>query len=151
MLEEIHPQFDRIIWKSLSCQRPLAEFLDRNIISAFTRILELPLDLESRIASVMELLSAQRCLIVLDDLHKILWEGELAGNYALGYREYQQLFQRIRETPHQSCLILLSWEKLREIQSLGRRGLITKTMIDRTMVFGVQSIVAQFCNILPDR
>lgn len=117
-MRQLKPQFDRIIWQSLGCQRPLVEFLDRNIISSFTRNLEPPLDLEARITSLIESLSAQRCLIILDDLHQILWEGELAGNYALGYREYQQLFQRIRDTNHQSCLILLSWEKLREIEFL---------------------------------
>lgn len=118
LLEEIYPEFDRIIWQSLGCQRPLTEFLDRNITPSFTRTLEPPLDLEARLTNLLEYLASERCLMILDDVQQILWAGELAGNYALKYREYQQLFERIRDTTHQSCLILLSWEKLREFELL---------------------------------
>lgn len=50
-------------------------------------------------------------MIILDDLDRLFGSGELTGNYTEEYREYRQLFRRIWETNHQSCLLLLSREE----------------------------------------
>ena len=43
---------------------------------------------------------------------------ELAGQYLAGYEDYGKFFKQIATSSHQSCLILLSWEKPREITAL---------------------------------
>ncbi|CAC5344104.1 MULTISPECIES: hypothetical protein [Planktothrix] len=43
-------------------------------------------------------------------MQQILNSGQLAGNYKPGYENYGTLFKLIGEIPHNSCLILNSWE-----------------------------------------
>ncbi len=45
---------------------------------------------------------------------------QLAGQYQTGYEDYQLFFKLIAEVCHQSCLILNSWEKPREIARLSK-------------------------------
>ena len=59
---------------------------------------------------LIETLRENRCLIILDDVQQILSSGQLAGHYKPGYENYGTLFKLIGELPHNSCLILNSWE-----------------------------------------
>jgi hypothetical protein len=43
---------------------------------------------------------------------------QLAGNYKQGYENYGTFFKQIAESCHNSCIVLLSWEKPREIAAL---------------------------------
>ncbi|MEG4331277.1 ATPase [Microcoleus sp. AT9_A2] len=67
---------------------------------------------------LLEYLRSHRCLIILDDIQTIFSSGQLAGNYQPGYENYGAFFKQITESSHNSCLILLSWEKPREIAAL---------------------------------
>jgi AAA ATPase domain len=117
-LIEQNPQYHTIIWQSLQCHRPLTEFLDRNITPNFSQILQPPLDLTQRLNDLIEQLTHQPSLIILDDLQEILWSQQLAGSYAPEYRQYQQLFDRLIIAPHNSTIILLSQEIPRHLQQL---------------------------------
>ena len=113
LLEDSKDDFDEIVWQSLGSQRSVVEFIDRNLIASLNiaGLPEPPLDLESRLSLLLEHFRERRCLIILDDLDRLFSSGELAGNYAQEYREYRELFRRIWETNHQSCLLLLSREE----------------------------------------
>jgi hypothetical protein len=50
----------------------------------------------------------------------LLGSGQLAGQYKTGYEDYQLFFKLIAEVCHQTCLILNSWEKPREIARLSK-------------------------------
>jgi hypothetical protein len=117
LLEDIKDEFEEIVWQSLGCQRSLVEFIDRNLIASLNieALPEPPLDLEARLSLLLEHFREHRCLIVLDDLDRLFSSGELAGNYSEEYREYRELFRRIWETNHQSCLVLLSREEPSEM------------------------------------
>ncbi|MEG4318322.1 MULTISPECIES: hypothetical protein [unclassified Microcoleus] len=67
---------------------------------------------------VIEYLRSHRCLIVLDDVQTIFSSRQLAGNYKPSYENYGTFFKQIAESCHNSCLVLLSWEKPREIPAL---------------------------------
>ncbi len=56
--------------------------------------------------------------MILDDLQDILKKGELAGQYLPEHEDYSKFFKQIATSCHQSCLILLSWTKPREIATL---------------------------------
>jgi NB-ARC domain len=120
LLEDIKDEFDEIVWQSLGCQRSVVEFIDRNLIALLKieALPEPPLDLEARLSLLLEYFREHRCLIVLDDLDRLFSSGELAGNYTEEYREYRDLFRRIWETNHQSCLLLLSREEPSEMAGL---------------------------------
>ncbi|MDB9486097.1 hypothetical protein PN492_05970 [Dolichospermum circinale CS-537/01] len=68
----------------------------------------------------MNLVQHQKCLIVIDDVQNLFIPGELAGEYRPEYRNYQTFFQAIRETYHQSQIILISQEKCPEMQCLDK-------------------------------
>jgi NB-ARC domain len=113
LLEDTKDDFEEIVWQSLSCQRSVVEFIDRNLIASLNidRLPEPPLDLEARISLLLEYFREHRCLVILDDVDRLFSSGELAGNYTEKYREYRELFRRIWETNHQSCVLLLSREE----------------------------------------
>jgi hypothetical protein len=113
LVEEIKDEFEEIVWQSLGCQRSVIEFIDRNLIASLNikALPEPPLDLEARLSLLLEHFRQHRCLIVLDDLDRLFSSDELAGNYTEEYREYRELFRRIWETNHQSCVLLLSREE----------------------------------------
>jgi NB-ARC domain len=117
LVKDIKDEFDEIVWQSLGCQRSVVEFIDRNLIASLN-IAALPeptLDLEARLFLLLEHFREHHCLIVLDDVDRLFSSGELAGNYTEEYREYRDLFRRIWETNHQSCLLLLSREEPSEM------------------------------------
>jgi AAA domain len=117
LLENIKDEFEEIVWQSLGCQRSVVEFIDRNLIASLniTALPEPPLDLEARLSLLLEHFRQHRCLIILDDLDRLFSNGELAGNYTEDFREYRELFRRIWETNHQSCILLLSREEPGEL------------------------------------
>ena len=51
-------------------------------------------------------------------MQTIFSSGQLAGNYKQGYENYGTFFKQIAESCHNSCIVLLSWEKPREIAAL---------------------------------
>ncbi|MEK0193996.1 ATPase, partial [Microcoleus anatoxicus PTRS1] len=69
-----------------------------------------PANTDDQLSILIETLHENRCLIVLDDVQQILSSGQLAGHYKPGYENYGTLFKLIGEIPHNSCLILNSWE-----------------------------------------
>ncbi len=76
----------------------------------------------------MDYLRHSRCLVILDDLQNLFQSGELAGQYLTEYKDYGQFWQQIAKTHHQSCVILLSWEKPREIATLQAEKQSTRTL-----------------------
>jgi hypothetical protein len=117
LLEDIKDEFDEIVWQSLGCRRSVIEFIDRNLIASVNieALPEPPLDLEARLSLLLEYFREHRCLIILDDLDRLFSSGELAGNYLEKYRDYRELFRRIWETNHQSCVLLMSREEPSEL------------------------------------
>ncbi|MEG3922330.1 ATPase [Microcoleus sp. T3_A4] len=77
---------------------------------------------------LLEYLRSHRCLIILDDIQTIFSSQQLAGNYQPGYENYGAFFKQITESSHNSCLILLSWEKPREIATLESENRPCKTL-----------------------
>jgi len=76
----------------------------------------------------MDYLRHSRCLVILDDLQNLFQSGELAGQYLTEHKDYGQFWQQIAKNNHQSCVILLSWEKPREIATLAAEKQSTRTL-----------------------
>src|SRR5260221_13400181 len=58
------------------------------------------------------------CLLVLDNFESVLQPGRHAGHYREEYAAYGRLLQRVGEIQHQSCLLLTSREKPKEVALL---------------------------------
>ncbi|PSB33429.1 ATPase [filamentous cyanobacterium Phorm 46] len=111
LIPQIQTQFDRIIWRSLRTSPPLETTL-KNIIQFICDRTDINFstNTDDQLSILIEALRENRCLIILDDVQQILSSGQLAGHYKPGYENYGTLFKLIGEIPHNSCLILNSWE-----------------------------------------
>lgn len=121
LAEDIQDQFDFVIWRSLINPPPLKDIL-ADLIQFLSQgqETELPASVEERLARLIHYLRNHRCLLILDNVETILQDVTFTGHYRQEYRDYGDLFERIGlgrrgEPPHQSCLILTSREKLKEV------------------------------------
>ncbi|HEY9642751.1 MAG TPA: NB-ARC domain-containing protein [Coleofasciculaceae cyanobacterium] len=131
IVQQIETQFEVVVWRSLQNAPPLEEWLASVLpvlLQAQGEDLALPSSLDGKLLKLMEGLRACRCLLILDNAEAILspWQ---AGQNRSGYEEYGQLFKAIGEIAHQSCLLLTSREKPREIVPLEGQGRWVRTLL----------------------
>src|SRR5437764_6265375 len=113
------PHFEAVLWRSVR-DAPSCEELVADCITFFSETppAVFPSSLEQRITQLVARLQASRCLLVLDNLETLLASGDPEGNYLPGYEGYGRLIGRLAESAHQSCVLLTSREKPREIEPL---------------------------------
>ncbi len=117
--QQLAPQFEAVLWRSVR-DAPSSEELVADVITfcSETPPAELPVSLERRIDHLVVRLQNRRCLLVLDNLETLLEERDSEGNYRPGYEGYGRLIQRLAETAHQSCVLVTSREKPKELEAL---------------------------------
>ncbi|MBC1235744.1 NB-ARC domain-containing protein [Nostoc sp. 2RC] len=121
LAQKIQHQFDYVIWRSLR-EAPLL----KNILADLIRILSnqqdinLPDSTSEKITKLIYYLCSSRCLLILDNVESIFKSGAYTGQYLEGYEDYGDLYKRVGESSHQSCLVLTSREQPKEITLLGR-------------------------------
>jgi hypothetical protein len=108
LAEQIQDNFESAIWRSLH-NAPSLESLLAGLIEFLSdrQETDLPDNVSDRISRLLDYLRSSRCLIILDNAETILSQ-----------REYGELFQRIGESAHQSCLVLTSREKPKAVAVL---------------------------------
>src|SRR5260370_30574 len=140
------PHFEAVLWRSVrdapSCEELVA---DCTTFFSQTPPAEFPTSLEQRITQLVARLQASRCLLVLDNLETLLASGDPEGNYLPGYEGYGRLIERLAESVHQSCMLLTSRERPREIEAL--EG--TRSPVRSLRLLGVDDQTAQ--ELLSDR
>ena len=107
LAQQIHSQFEFVIWRSLQ-QSPTLDAILSNILPILTGS---EATTNNSISALMEQLRQKRCLLIFDNLESILQGGNRSGQYQQGYEDYRQLFARIADETHQSCLILTGREQ----------------------------------------
>jgi len=106
LARELESQFEYIIWRSLRQAIDPKDLLDEILpILVGAEVHESSIDL------LMQQLRQKRCLLVFDNVESILQAGAKNGCYLTGYEGYGEIFQRISDEKHQSCLVLTSREK----------------------------------------
>src|SRR5436305_8542994 len=112
------PHFEAVLWRSVR-DAPSCEELVADCITFFSETppASFPSSLEQRITQLLVRLQASR-LLVLDNLESLLESGDPEGGYLPGYEGYGRLIQRLGESAHQSCVLLTSRERPREIEAL---------------------------------
>jgi hypothetical protein len=108
-------KFEIIIWKSLKYPKPLNLLID-DLLQVCQRKPKATLD--DKIKQLLDILTQNKCLIILDDIQNLFTPSELAGKYQPEYQDYQTLFKMVTETQHQSNIILISQEQSSEMESL---------------------------------
>ncbi|MEG4500410.1 AAA family ATPase [Microcoleus sp. F10-C6] len=121
LISEINTQFDYIIYRSLehlpkliNLKDELKQFFSQSHANPFPEIIDY--------------FRSSRCLVILDDVQNIFKTGNFAGQYLTEYKDYRKFFQQIATLSHESCLILISWEKSGEIETLEKENKYTRVL-----------------------
>lgn len=140
LVEQVKDKFEYFIWQSLHNVPQIKDVLAHLIASlSGGQETDLSESVDRRISLLINYLCRHRCLLVLDNAEMILQSGELAGHYREGYEDYGELLRRVGEVPHQSCLMLTSREKPREIALLEGDTLPVRSL----EILGLKEIDAQ--------
>jgi WD40 repeat protein/ABC-type dipeptide/oligopeptide/nickel transport system ATPase subunit len=113
LTEQLQPHFRQIVWRSLRNAPPLNTLIPEliHIFSHQTDIIAPTLKISAQISRLLDYLRQERCLLVLDNVEAIIPSQNATETRQQEYRGYTELFRRIGESPHQSCLLLTSREK----------------------------------------
>ncbi|MCC5634094.1 NACHT domain-containing protein [Nostoc sphaeroides CHAB 2801] len=127
LAQQLQEQFEFVIWRSLLPAPPVNELL-ADLITVFSegKETDLPEQFNHRISRLIYYLQHHRCLLILDGADRLL---EQCATLDITCRdciwlhhtisgEYCELFRRVAETTHKSCLILTSRLKSYEITPL---------------------------------
>jgi NB-ARC domain len=119
LAQELQEHFEYIIWRKLINAPKLVDIIaDLIKVLSKQQDINLPATADEQISKLLFYLREHRCLLILDNAETLLQGGQYAGQYREGYENYGQLFRAIAEVPHQSCLLLTSREKPKEVARL---------------------------------
>ncbi|NJL79143.1 MAG: NACHT domain-containing protein [Richelia sp. SM2_1_7] len=119
VIQNLSQNFDYTIWFSLrNAPPPLETIINLLQILSNGEETDLAKNITFIINQLLGYLKNQRCLLVFDNVDAVFSEGNYAGNYLEGYQGYGELFQKLGETSHQSCLLITSREKPKEIAAI---------------------------------
>jgi WD40 repeat protein len=129
--QKIQENFEYVIWRSLR-EAPPVKMILANLIQFLSDEHQtegnLPESFSDRLSQLVYYLQNNRCLVILDNAESIFRSGGRAGVYREGYEEYGELLRRVGEATHQSCLLLTSREKPKEIALLEGQALPVRSL-----------------------
>ena len=141
LIDQIKTQFDYIIYRSLRFSPTLETYLSQ-ILKIFSESSEIPQNIETKISQILDYLRKYRCLIILDDVQALFSSNQLAGQYKSGYEDYQLFFKQITEVNHNSCFLLISSEKPREIAELEKSNSPIHSLVLGSLGLGAKEILS---------
>ena len=112
-------RFEGIVWRSLRDPDDPAKLL-QEIVEFLDPEAEVDPDASYQhlLTQLVQNMQQQRCLLILDNVESLFQSGVRAGEYHLDCMAYGEMLQRLGEAEHQSCLLLTTREKPREIAAL---------------------------------
>lgn len=128
---QMQTEFEIVMWRSLANAPSLDELLTS--LLKFLMPLQgedpiVPARLDEKLSKLMQYLRSQRCLLILDNVETIL-HSQQAGQWRSGYEVYGQWLRTIGETPHQSCCLLTSREKPREMALMANEQGVVRSLL----------------------
>jgi WD40 repeat protein len=119
LAKEVQDEFEFLIWLSLHNAPPFQEIMVKLIeFVSNHQETNLPETTDKSLSLLLNYLQSHRCLIILDNVETILCSQIRAGDYRPGFEDYGELFKRLGEIRHQSCIVLTSREKPKQIALL---------------------------------
>ncbi|MEM7726734.1 MAG: NB-ARC domain-containing protein [Cyanobacteria bacterium P01_A01_bin.45] len=129
VVQNLSQNFDFTIWFSLRNAPPPLEIITKLLqILSNGEETDLAKNITLLINKLLGYLQEQRSLLVFDNVDAIFCDSNYAGNYLNGYEGYSELFQKLGETSHQSCLLITSREKPKEITTLEGKELPVRSL-----------------------
>ncbi|MBD1869180.1 hypothetical protein H6F95_18135 [Cyanobacteria bacterium FACHB-471] len=129
LVERSQDKFEGVLWRSLR-NTPLLKDVLSDILQNLAHLpaTKLPGDVEGRLVQLIDWLNSHRYLLILDNVEAILQQGVLVGSYKDEYEDYGELFTRVGVSSHQSCLVLTSREKPKEVALLEAAGSTVRSL-----------------------
>jgi WD40 repeat protein len=127
---QMQTEFEIVVWRSLANAPPLDELLSsllKFLMPLYGEDPIIPTTLAQQFSKMIQYLRSRRCLLLLDNAETIL-QREQVGQWRLGYEGYGQLLRAIGEASHQSCLLLTSREKPREIALMEGEQVLVRSL-----------------------
>jgi len=154
LANQIRNEFKYVVWRSLQNGPSLKEIL-RDCIETFSQHdrTDIPDTEDRQIMLLREYLRENRCLLVLDNFETVLESKQRAGDqYRDGFKGYGKLVQRLGELEHESCLLLTSREKPKEIAHLeGPASLVKSRRLDGVTINDALQILRDKGIAVPDK
>jgi WD40 repeat protein/transcriptional regulator with XRE-family HTH domain len=122
--------FEYIFWRSLQ-NAPAVDDILKGCLQFLSgrEHSEVAGDFNGQVLLLIQILQEHRCLLVLDNLEAILERGEEGDDeYWERFTNYTILLRRIGEIKHNSCLLLTSREKPKEIALLEARAMPVRSL-----------------------
>lgn len=110
---QLKSEFDYVFWRTVS-EVSLIEIIIQDALRLFSNK-KPPITITQQITKLLQYLQKHRCLLILDGIETILGTGNSLQPYQNGYRAYGELLRQVVQKQHQSCLLLVSHEKPRDI------------------------------------
>ncbi|TFI51141.1 hypothetical protein BLD44_027820 [Mastigocladus laminosus UU774] len=137
LAKQIQDKFEHVVFRSLH-NAPSLDYLIQDLIQLLTNQQQInsSKDVNALIWWLLNYLQKHRCLIVLDNVETILCSAVTsdssydckAGHYREGYKDYGQFFKWIGELRHNSCIVLTSREKPKEIAALEGDNFLVRSL-----------------------
>jgi WD40 repeat protein len=128
LAQQMPTEFDFVVWRSLRNAPPMADFLAEVIaLISHQQEIELVVEPTVHISRLLHYLQERRCLLILDNVESILLSGS-PRQYLAGYEGYGELFRRVGESVHQSCMLLTSREQVAEVASFAGNNLPVRVL-----------------------
>ena len=119
LARKVRGEFEYVIWRGLLNAPPLKILLTELIeFVSDNRETQLATTTDGSIAQLLHYLKQRRCLLILDNVESILQSGDRRGSCRNGYEDYRDFFKRIGSREHQSCVLLTSRIKPRDIEDV---------------------------------
>ncbi len=122
--QNLQDEFEYVIRRSISPISSMASSLQpltlqdllRDLLRCFG--IKPSRDANQGISLLINHLEKNRCLLILDDVETVLRSQDPLGRYQEGYEDYGTFFRRLGEVAHQSCVILCSQKKPKDVAFL---------------------------------
>jgi len=128
LVEQVQNAFKYIFWRSLQHAPRIENVLKDCLHFFYGQQKAIPEDIEEQIVLLLNFLREQRCLLVLDNIETVLQENVYTGKYREGYEGYSRLLLLLGDAKHQSCLLITSREKPKEVALLEGKQLPVRSM-----------------------
>lgn len=116
LAEQVQDQFEYIIWRSLRNAPSLQQLLTSCLqFLVGTDATDTAATVEEKISHLIQFFRNHRCLLVIDNIETLLQGGIYTGSYEKGHENYGEFFKILGECRHQSCLMMTTREKPKEI------------------------------------
>ncbi|EKD07309.1 NB-ARC domain-containing protein [Limnospira platensis] len=144
LVRQIQDNFNRLLWRNCT-NAPTLKSLKTHLIEFLSP------PTETKSPSLIDCLRSHRSLIILDDFQELFTSGELAGTYRTDCQDYSQFIKEIATAHHNSCLLIMSWEKPLELATLSGKKNLCRTLKIDGLGESAQEILTEMELTDPDR